>query len=219
MNETASANLAGRGLVDSVHQELLEKILSGDLPPNQTLLERPVAMSLGVSRTVLREALRQLEGQRFVGRRDDGSLFVRPITVEELLDVLHVRTLLEGDAASRAAGRLDVDLLKQLRERLIAVRDAATPDIAEHDKIDGELHDLIASKGGGDVVRSIIFDMRRRNRMFSMKRIPSRFHAVCEEHLSIIDALIAENPEDAASAVRTHINNVRESVIQWLKHI
>jgi DNA-binding GntR family transcriptional regulator len=218
MNETASANLAGRGLVDSVHQELLERILSGDLPPNQTLLERPVAMSLGVSRTVLREALRQLEGQRFVGRRDDGSLFVRPITVEELLDVLHVRALLESDAASRAAGRLDIDMLRGLRDRVIAVRDAENPDLAEHDRIDGALHDLIAARGGGEVVRSVIFDMRRRNRMFSMKRIPSRFLAVCEEHLSILDALIAEKPEEAASAVRTHINNIRESVIQWLKH-
>jgi DNA-binding GntR family transcriptional regulator len=218
MNDTASTKLAARGLVDSVHQALLEQILSGELPPNQTLLERPVAMGLGVSRTVLREALRQLEGQRFVGRRSDGSLFVRPITVEELLDVLHVRALLESDAASRAVGRLDIDVLTKLRERVIAVRDAEHPDIAEHDQIDSILHDLIASRGGGEVVRSIIFDMRRRNRMFSMKRIPSRFHAVCEEHLSILDALIAEKPEEAASAVRTHLNNIRESVIQWLKH-
>lgn len=218
MNDGVNETTPGRGLVDSVHQDLLDRILTGGLPPNQTLLERPLAASLGVSRTVLREALRQLEGQRFVGRRDDGSLFVRPITVEELLEVLHVRSLLEADAASRAAGHIEMSLLQGLRERLIAVQQAETPDLTEHDKIDEQLHGLIASAGGGEVLRSIIFDLRRRNKMFSMKRIPSRFGPVCIEHLAIIDALIEADPESAALAVRTHITNVRESIIQWLKH-
>jgi DNA-binding GntR family transcriptional regulator len=217
MNESGSANPSGRGLVDSVHQDLLERILSGALPPNHTLLERPIAMSLGVSRTVLREALRQLEGQRFVGRRDDGSLYVRQITIQELLELLHARSLLEADAASRAIGHIDLSEVKRLRERLLLIRDAEVPDLVEHDQIDAELHELIAAAGGGEVVRSIIFDLRRRNRMFSMKRIPSRFTAVCAEHLAILDALIEGNAEASAAAVRNHITNVRESVIQWLK--
>lgn len=218
MVEAQVIPLPGRGLVESIHEMLLDRILSGALQPHQTLLERPLAAELGVSRTPLREALRQLEGERFVGRRDDGSLYVRAITVQEFLEVLHIRSLLEADATGRAAGRIGAADLKALRARLIALKDAGEPDLAEHRRIDDTLHGMIAAEGGGDLMRGLIADLRRRTRMFSMQRMPERFGPVCAEHLAIIDALAAGDASAAAEASRTHFANIRESIIEWLKH-
>lgn len=217
MAEAQVIPLPGRGLVESIHETLLDRILSGTLQPNQTLLERPIAFELGVSRTPLREALRQLEGERFVGRRDDGSLYVRAITVQEFLEVLHIRSLLETDATGRAAGKIPAAQLAELRERLVALKAAGEPDIDEHRRIDEALHGMIAAQGGGDLMRNIIADLRRRTRMFSMQRMPERFGPVCVEHLAIIDALAAGDAHAAAEASRTHFANIRESIIEWLK--
>lgn len=218
MNNAVNRAVPSRVLAETIHDDLLDRILTGALQPNQTLLERPLAFELGVSRTPLREALRQLEGERFVGRRDDGSLYVRAITIQEFLEVLHIRSLLEVDAASRAAGRIPAEDLAQLRARLVAVQNAPQHDLAQHQEIDEALHGVIASAGGNELMSTMIADLRRRTRIFSMQRIPERFGPVCAEHLAIIDALAEGDAAKAAEASRTHLYNIRESIIEWLKH-
>lgn len=218
MDKAQVLPLPTRGLVEQIHEELLDRILSGALQPHQALLERRLAAELGVSRTPLREALRQLEGERFVGRREDGTLFVQAITVQEILEVLRIRSLLEADAARMACGQLDIDALQALKKRLIAVRDAKKPDLEEHRLIDRQLHSMIAEVGGGALMRSMIADLRRRTQMFSMQRIPSRFKPVCDEHLALIDALCSGQAEAAALAAQIHLTNIRESIIQWLQN-
>jgi DNA-binding GntR family transcriptional regulator len=210
-------NMPSKRLVDQIREQILDRILTGQLKPNQLLQERPLSAELGVSRTPLREALRQLEGERYVGRREDNTLIVQGVTVQEILEVLRVRALLEADAARAACGQLSADQLLGLRQRLVAVRDAEKPDMAEHRLIDEELHGLIAKAGGGPLMQSMIADLKVRTRMFSMQRIPSRFKPVCEEHLALIDALLAEDPPAAEAATQKHIYNIRESIIQWLQ--
>ena len=163
MAEALATLSPGRGLVESIHEMLLDRILNGTLQPNQTLLERPLAFELGVSRTPLREALRQLEGERLIGRRNDGSLYVRAVTLQEFLEVLHIRSLLEADATGRAAGRLPPRQLADLRKRLLALQATDHPDIEKHRRLDDDLHDMIAAVGGGDLMRGIIADLRRQD--------------------------------------------------------
>lgn len=217
MTNAQIMNMPSKSLVEQIREQLLDRILTGQMKPNQAIQERPLSVELGVSRTPLREALRQLEGERYVGRREDGTLIVQGVTVQEILEVLRVRSLLEADAARAACGQLSADALLSLRQRLIAVRDAEQPDMAEHKLIDQELHSLIAQAGGGPLMQNIIADLKLRTRMFSMQRIPSRFKPVCAEHLALIDALIDEDPQKAESATQKHIYNIRESIIQWLQ--
>ena len=217
MVESPLQSPSPRGLVEQIREQIMDRILTGDLQPNQTLLERPLSVALGVSRTPLREALRQLEGERFVGRRDDGILFVQGITVQDFLEVLRIRSLLEADAARAACGQVSIDELILLRKRLVSNRDAEVPDLEEHKHIDDALHGLIAKAGGGRLMSAMIADLKLRTRMFSMDRIPSRFKPVCEEHLALIDALFAGNPDAAVAASQAHLASIRESIIQWLQ--
>src|SRR4051794_7214558 len=85
---------------------LLDMILRGTIAPGELVTERQIAARLGMSRTPVREAVRRLEGEGTLERQRDGALIVRPYSMEEFLQALAVRRLLEGEAARLAAGKI-----------------------------------------------------------------------------------------------------------------
>ena len=76
-----------------------------------------LALRLGVSRTPLREAMHRLEGERMLERKSNNRLFVRQVTLQELMEGLYIRRMLESDAAARAAGNVPAEKLADLRKR------------------------------------------------------------------------------------------------------
>jgi DNA-binding GntR family transcriptional regulator len=82
-----------------VLDELRQSIISGRLNPGDRLLERELIAMMGVSRTVIREALRQLESEGLVAIVPNKGPVVRALTVEEARDLYTIRAVLEGLAA------------------------------------------------------------------------------------------------------------------------
>ena len=207
---------AGRGLGDQVYDAVLDLIVSRQLRAGDKVPERNLAVKLQVSRTPLREALRRLEGERIIERRDSGQLYVREISVEDFMEVLQLRRLIEADAAARAAGHIDPAALADLRDRLERLLRDGDPSVPDHLSTDEDLHRLVAEAAGNRLASEIIGDLRRRTRMFSMKRMPERFEAICTEHLAIVAALASGDGQAAARAVTDHLDAVRASIIQRL---
>jgi DNA-binding GntR family transcriptional regulator len=107
-----------------VLQELRQSIISGRLNPGERLVERELISMMGVSRTVIREALRQLESEGLVAIIPNKGPVVRALTLEEAQDLYAIRAVLEGLAArlfTQHAGDMQVD---QLDEALRGVADA-----------------------------------------------------------------------------------------------
>ena len=102
-----------RSLAD--HQSLRERIvarlrqaiITGDLSPTSRLIEPELARQLNVSRTPLREAIRQLEAEGFVTTVPRVGCFVSEITPQDAADVYAIRTVIEGLAARQAAENPD----------------------------------------------------------------------------------------------------------------
>ncbi len=205
-----------RSLVERIYETLVDRIVSRQLEAGAALQERPLAASMGVSRTPLREALNRLEGERLIERQSGGALIVKPMTLIDYIEVLQVRTALEGAAAESAAGRIPSATLVALRKRLETLRDAGDPTVPEHLATDADLHDAIMEAVGNTLLWQIVNDLRRKTRMFSMKRMPERFASICMEHLDIVDALSREDADAAGRAMRTHLANVKASVIHKL---
>ena len=90
---------------------LLDMILRGSIAPGELVTERQIAALLGMSRTPVREAVRRLEGEGTLERQRSGALIVRPYSMEEFLQALAVRRLLEGEAARLAAGKVSPELI------------------------------------------------------------------------------------------------------------
>ncbi|MDW5442359.1 GntR family transcriptional regulator [Polaromonas sp. SM01] len=204
-------------LSELAHKAMMGMLMSGELAPNEVVTERQIALQLGISRTPLREAVRRLEGERFLERQRSGALVVRAMPVEEYMHILNVRRMLEGEAARLAAGRVPVAQLKHLKTRigqaLKLPEDVVTPEFAASDR---DLHALIAQASGNPVLQQMIDDLKTRTSMFKFGRLPSRRKSVCAEHLEIIEALIACDGQRAQKAMQDHVDQVRLTILARL---
>jgi DNA-binding GntR family transcriptional regulator len=169
---------------------------------------------LGLSRTPLREAIRRLEGEKLLQRQDGGTIIVSPMSAEDILNVLHVRRLVEGEAARRAAGRMPVQQLVAFRKRIVAAKVEGLKQDAAPNTLGRELHLRIALASGNSVLESVIADLGKRSRLF-MRVFESRIE-ICEEHLAIVDALVNGDGEAARAAMERHIDNMRLYILDKL---
>lgn len=99
-----------------VYEKLKEMILTGILKPGDLIIQEQIAKELGVSRTPLRKALSQLEKEYLVGE-ENGKIFVRQLTPEELIIIFEIRALLEGLTARLVAKDPDIKWLNEIESR------------------------------------------------------------------------------------------------------
>jgi DNA-binding GntR family transcriptional regulator len=196
---------------------LLDMILRGSIAPGELVTERQIAARLGMSRTPVREAVRRLEGEGTLERQRSGALVVRPYSMEEFLQALGVRRLLEGEAARLAAGKVSPGLIAAARERIERLRRDGLADGARED--DRDFHAAIAQASGNPVLAATIADLRKRTAMFRLGRLPERIDQVCDEHLTILDALASGDGDAARAAMQNHIDNVRAHLLQRLTNL
>ena len=206
-------------LGDSTYEQLLNMILEGVLPTGTALQEKRLSESLSVSRTPVREAIVRLISDGLVVREPGLAPVVRQLSVDDFIEVLHVRRLLEVEAAGRAAERGAVPELKALREKFVRYRDDPDADFIEQAEADEALHRLLATRTGSRLLAKLIGDLRMKTRIFDASRVPDRLKAGSIEHIEIVDAVMAGDVERAQEAMRTHIDNVRSSVLAHLRRL
>jgi DNA-binding GntR family transcriptional regulator len=215
-NSHASRPPKGQSLSDIAYGKLLDMLRSGELRPNDLIMETHLSRQVNVSRTPLREAIRRLEGEKILERQRSGTLVVKAMSIEDLLHVWQIRHLLEGDAARRAAGQIPERDLKALRARTISIKNTGSLTGEDLRSVGHDLHTLIAQASGNPMLASIIEDFRKRTQLFTIRRVPERIIRVCEEHIAIIDALMAGNGEEAKAAMQRHIEGVRAYTLEKL---
>ena len=136
-------------LVDDVYQSLESAILSGQLPPGERLIEARIAEELGVSRTVVREALLKLERQSLVVNNPRRGTFVTRLSQEDALDLGYARALLESFAVAIAHPQLDAATFAQLENYLAEMAAAKLPqDLPRLIQIDLAFHRLLVERSG-----------------------------------------------------------------------
>lgn len=207
-------------LAQQAYGQVLDLIMSGRLAPGTLIQERRLAEHLAMSRTPLRDALLMLEGEGLLVRRERRVLQVKFLDLEEFMENLSIRRLLEPEAARIAAGRLPASLLGDLAQRfadlLEAARSGAGAERADVRSVDDALHSAIAEAAGNRQMATIIQGLRRQTLMFDLKSVPERLEATCHEHAAIVAALAAGKGDAAAEAMRQHLDGVRASIIHRL---
>jgi len=120
----ARAASAEQGLAHGISEQLQQLIYSGEVAPGERLNEAALALRMGTSRGPIREAIRMLTGIGLVVAVRNRGVFVRQISVREMLEIYELRALLFGFAAEQAAEHLsDADRLEF--EQLLAGMDTA----------------------------------------------------------------------------------------------
>jgi DNA-binding GntR family transcriptional regulator len=191
---------------------ILKRILTGAYAPGDRLVETRIAQELGTSQAPVREALRDLELLRFVESAPFKGSRVREVANEELLEIYPVRAALEEVAARGAVAGFDGDV-SSLGVELEGMRRAAsTGDIHAFVDHDVAFHRrIVEASGNGTLMElwgSLHVDLRT---TITLVKRAADLGEVAEAHVPVLEALRGGDPEQAADAVRRHI----ESFSHW----
>lgn len=142
-----------RNVVDALRKAIVE----GRLAPGSRLVERELIQMTGVSRTVIREALRQLESEGVIETVPNKGPIVRKLTLEEAKDLYLIRSVLEGLAARMFvanAGATDIANLKAALGETFAAYQAGEPEVILAAK--NRFYDILFSGAGSETLSSMI---------------------------------------------------------------
>lgn len=221
-----------RNLAQGVVAHITDSIRDGNLNPGDKLpTESEIMRILGVSRTVVREAISHLQAGGLVETRHGVGTFVLApapadmlgidpntvITMRDVLAILELRISLETEAAGLAAGRRTDAQLQQLRSALDNFQSCAREGQATVAS-DVQFHLLIAQASANryfhDILSHLGTNIIPRARLNSAKLgkdDPAAYmERVINEHEDIFNAIARQDPESARAAMRTHLSNSRE---------
>lgn len=190
------------------YTELRRKILHGELPSGTLLTEADTATLLGVSRTPVREALRELLNEGLLEEGPRRQVAVATASPELNREVCLMRAALERLAVREAATRCDDSDLDQLRLIMIRTRRAlAADDTNTYLDCDDEFHLHIARAAGLTLVEDTLHRLRGFIRLAGLATgwsADSLAHSA-DEHDAIIDALDTHDPDTAERAITQHL--------------
>ncbi len=203
-----------------VFHKIREDILNGKYKSGDSIKEVVVSKELGVSRTPVREALKQLELEGLVISIPNKGTVVAGITEQDIIDIYAIRSLIEGLAARWAAIRISEEQLKQLEEIIELTEFYASKHNVEHlHELDTQFHEIIYEASNSKPLKHILSDFHiyvQRARMESIA-IPGRDLKSAQEHKAILKALKGRNPEEAEKLTNQHVKNVAENMMKHLK--
>lgn len=201
--------------MDNAYHFIKEKILDGSYKPSQRLTEIELSEVIGVSRNTIKKALLKLEQENLVEIEKNKGAFIKSFTLEEMINYLEIREVLEGLVARTAAKNIsDVELKKM--EDILALMDSHLKQnqFDEYSNLNKEFHQIIyhASKNpqAVEIVNVIRTQLSRYH--FRTILIPGRNLSSFEEHKKIFEALKAHDEKLAQEAVTSHIANVRTTI-------
>ncbi len=207
-------NSSERNLREYAYERLLDMLLTGELKAGSPLQERRLAEAMNISRTPVREALRQLEAEGLVTKELGRLMTVRMISIQDYIEILNIRKVLEVEAAGLAAGKISKQAAEKMRSAVWQLLEAEDPSPVEHWNVDDMVHYTIAEAANNKLLTTMIRDLRRRTHVFNTRRIPGRRRPGALEHLALIDAIAAGEVEKARSLMSDHIENVKSAIIE-----
>lgn len=196
----------------SVHQQAAEKlrraILSGLFKPGDRLTEASLCERLGVSRPLIREALRSLEAEKLITIVPNRGPIVPIISWQEAQEIYQVRAVLEGEAAASFAKRAAPADIKTMREALKRFNTAnKTGNVFGRLNTTSQFYEVILSGCGNRVIQDILQGLVARItflRMRSMSKV-GRATFSAREMKKILLAVEAGDAKAARSAAVRHV--------------
>ncbi len=214
--EQQLVSLSRGALRHDVVNRLLKAIFQGELTAGTRLVVQGLADRFGISSTPVREALVELEAVGVAQFTHNRGAIVKPFGPQQLRDIFHLRRILETEAARCACGRLQRETLVTLRFQMqeLADDDGSRQWSEEEMGSDRRFHELIAAGCGNARLADEI--SRYDTLVQAVREIVGNRRQVQEqaldEHLAIIDALLADDAESAAMQMARHIASTGTAV-------
>jgi DNA-binding GntR family transcriptional regulator len=208
-------------LSDTAYETLVGAILSGRLAPGTIVSELELARQFNVSRTPVHDALRQLTKDGLVVQEMNRRAMIAAFTAEDVHDIFEMRKLLEGEAAKRAATRLDRVAQSALRKSTdkIAASFGKAGLVARWADFDEMFHMTIAGACGSKRLEQDISRYRLLHRTFNrLTTTPEVLRQALAEHYRILNALELRDAKSAAVEMVAHIHEWQTYFVNRFAH-
>jgi DNA-binding GntR family transcriptional regulator len=194
-----------------VFDELRAAILRGDYAPKQRLIETELTEQYGTTRFLLRNALTRLATEGLVELQPNRGARVREISAEEAIEITEIRRAVEGLVAARAAERVTDEEITELKALGAAMSAAVEQvDMLRYSELNAQLHGSVRRIAHHATATKIIDQLHGQmvRHQFRLSLVPGRPSVSLPEHLAIIDAVCAREPERASRAMQAHLDSV-----------
>lgn len=213
MEEYHDHSLRGR-----VFQKIREDILTGVYKEHDELREVSIGEELGVSRTPVREALRQLELEGLVTIVPNKGAYVTGITPQDVHDIYKIRSLLEGLCARWATEHITGRQIEELEEIILLsefhLRKKSAEQAEQVSELDGKFHKVLYEASNSRILEHVLSDFHKYVQMARMMSVGAKDRAErsIEEHRDILKAIKDKDPDKAEWLANQHIMKVMENL-------
>ena len=198
-----------------VYRTIRDDILEGKYHSGDELKEKNIGDELGVSRTPVREALRQLELEGLVSIVPNKGAFVIGVSLQDIQDIYEIRALLEGLCAKWAAINISDEQITEMDENLVLSEfHESKGNYEQLVSLDNRFHEIMYEASGSKELKRVLKDYHeyvlrvRKNSLGAAGRAKNS----TAEHRKIAEAIKAHDSLRAEDCARTHIKSTKENM-------
>ena len=197
-------------LSEQVKDYIMDAIQTGELLPGDRVVESALARQLGVSQAPVRDAIRDLVMMGFLETEPHRGTSVRSFSPQEQYEVYVVRAALESLAARLAAPRLSSSDERKLQEILDEMIDASqVHDLERTTRLDNQFHETILDIAGNKLLHQLWQRLQFGYWTITTARMAYwDLEYLAARHRELLEALKTRQPERAAEAMRSHIEDL-----------
>lgn len=202
---------------NSAYVRLLTELREGRLNPGDRLRETELAERLGMSRTPVREAIRQLEADGIVTHVPRQGASIRSLDYAEVMELYEMRAVLEGTAArlaTRAASDIEIEELFEMNRQMKILGSAPEAFI-----LNRQFHAALLDASKNRFLTRSIHALQRALMILGPTTLtePDRAEKAVEEHFGVLDAIKARDGSLAEAAMRAHIEAAQRVRVRALR--
>ena len=200
-----------------VFHRIREDILSGKYKENDELKEMTIGEELGVSRTPVREAFRQLELEGLIQIIPNKGAYVTGITKKDVKDIYMIRSLLEGLCAAWATENISEELMEELEENVYLADFHVQKDHFEQvAQLDNRFHEILYIASGSKQLEHRLRDFHQYVARIRKRTLATKERSIASnnEHRMIMEAMKEKNAQKAQELANMHMINAYENMIK-----
>ncbi|WP_432178628.1 GntR family transcriptional regulator [Streptomyces sp. NBC_00063] len=197
---------------ERVADALRAALIAGELRAGEVYSAPTLAARFGVSATPVREAMLDLAKEGLVDAVPNKGFRVTAVSEKQLDEYKHIRSLIEIPTTAELATTADLAALESLRPVAREIVDAAVAgDLIAYVEADIRFHLGLLALSGNEHLVEVVGDLRKRSRLYGLNALveAGRLEASAEEHLEILDALVARDEAAVRAVMTRHLGHVR----------
>ena len=202
--------------LEEIEVKIRDAILKGEYRAGERLIEADLISKYEASRTIVREALRNLNATGLLKYVPKKGHSVRKFSLKEIENTYDLICLMEGYACEIATPifkQKDIDSLKKLQERIQGA--AIKNDFKKYRELNTNFHGMFVNLAGNKVLKDEIITLRTRINTYRYLplMIPGALENYTKDHNAVISCVLKKDPRNAKSAMQKHIERVKAYLI------